>query len=158
VRVGLGFDLHHLEVGRRLVLGGVELPSDLGLRGHSDADVICHALIDALLGAAGLGDIGTVFPDTDPAFKDARSLDLLRDTAARCRAAGWRVENVDVTLLAQAPRVAPYRDKIRASLAGALGVEEGAVSVKGKTPDHLGAIGRGEGMAAQAAVLLAPIG
>lgn len=158
MRVGLGFDLHHLEVGRRLVLGGVELPSDLGLRGHSDADVICHALIDALLGAAGLGDIGTLFPDTDPAFKDAKSVDLLRDTAGRCRAAGWRVENVDVTLIAQAPRLAPYRDKIRASLAGALGVGEGAVSVKGKTPDHLGAIGRGEGIAAQAAVLLAPIG
>ncbi len=158
MRVGLGFDVHHLEVGRRLVLGGVELPSDLGLRGHSDADVICHALIDALLGAAGLGDIGTLFPDTDPAFKDARSLDLLRDATARCRTAGWRVENVDVTLLAQAPRLAPYRDQIRDSLAGALGVEKGAVSVKGKTPDHLGAIGRGEGMAAQAAVLLAPIG
>ncbi len=158
MRVGLGFDVHHLEVGRRLVLGGVELPSDLGLRGHSDADVICHALIDALLGAAGLGDIGTLFPDTDPAFKDARSLDLLRDATARCRTAGWRVENVDVTLLAQAPRLAPYRAQIRDSLAGALGVEKGAVSVKGKTPDHLGAIGRGEGMAAQAAVLLAPIG
>jgi 2-C-methyl-D-erythritol 2,4-cyclodiphosphate synthase len=154
VRVGLGFDVHHLEVGRRLVLGGVELPSDLGLRGHSDADVICHALIDALLGAAGLGDIGTLFPDTDPAFKNAKSLDLLRDATARCRTAGWRVENVDVTLLAQAPRLSPYRDQIRDSLARALGVEKGAVSVKGKTPDHLGAIGRGEGMAAQAVVLL----
>ena len=158
MRVGLGFDVHHLEVGRRLVLGGVELPSDLGLSGHSDADVVCHALIDALLGAAGLGDIGSLFPDSDPQFTDARSLDLLREATARCRSAGWRVENVDVTVLAQAPRLAPYRDRIRASLAGALGVEEGAVSVKGKTTDHLGAIGRGEGMAAQAAVLLAPIG
>lgn len=154
MRVGLGFDVHHLEIGRRLVLGGVEIPSDLGLRGHSDADVICHALIDALLGAAGLGDIGTLFPDTDAAFKDARSLDLLVETVRRCRDAGWRVENVDVTLLAQAPRLAPYRDRIRASLAGALGVEEVAVSVKGKTPDHLGALGRGEGMAAQAVVLI----
>jgi len=158
VRVGLGFDVHHLEVGHRLVLGGVELPSDLGLSGHSDADVVCHALIDALLGAAGLGDIGALFPDSDPQFKDARSLDLLQAATARCRSAGWRVENVDVTVLAQAPRLAPYRDRIRASLAGALGVEEGAVSVKGKTTDHLGAVGRGEGMAAQAAVLLAPIG
>lgn len=154
MRVGLGFDSHSLEVGRRLVLGGVELPSDLGLLGHSDADVICHALIDALLGAAGLGDIGSLFPDTDPRFKDARSIDLLRDTTARCRAAGWRVGNADVTLLAQAPRLAPYRDRIRSSLAEALGVDAGAVSVKGKTPDHLGAIGRGEGMAAQAVVLL----
>lgn len=154
MRVGLGFDLHHLEVGRRLVLGGVELPSDLGLSGHSDADVVCHALIDALLGAAGLGDIGSLFPDTDPKYRDAKSLDLLRETTARCRAAGWRVENADVTVLTQAPRLAPYRDQIRASLAGALGVETGAVSVKGKTPDHLGAIGRGEGMAAQAVVLL----
>jgi 2-C-methyl-D-erythritol 2,4-cyclodiphosphate synthase len=158
VRVGLGFDVHHLEVGRRLTLGGVELPSDLGLAGHSDADVICHALIDALLGAAGLGDVGTLFPDTDPAYRDARSLDLLVDTVRRCRDAGWRVENVDVTLLAQAPRLAPYRDKIRASLAGALGLDAAAVSVKGKTTDHLGALGRGEGMAAQAVALLAPIG
>jgi len=154
VRVGLGFDVHHLEVGRRLVLGGVELPFDLGLSGHSDADVVCHALIDALLGAAGLGDIGTLFPDTDPRYRDAKSLDLLREATARCLAAGWRVENADVTVLTQVPRLAPYRDQIRASLAGALGVDAGAVSVKGKTPDHLGAIGRGEGMAAQAAVLL----
>jgi 2-C-methyl-D-erythritol 2,4-cyclodiphosphate synthase len=158
VRVGLGFDVHQLEVGRRLTLGGVELPSDLGLAGHSDADVICHALIDALLGAAGLGDVGTLFPDTDPAYRDARSLDLLVDTVRRCRDAGWRVENVDVTLLAQAPRLAPYRDKIRASLAGALSLDAAAVSVKGKTTDHLGALGRGEGMAAQAVALLAPIG
>lgn len=136
------------------MLGGVELPSDVGLVGHSDADVICHALIDAVLGAAGLGDIGSLYPDSDPKFKGAKSLDLVRDATARCRASGWRVENVDVTLLAQAPRLAPYRDRIRASLAGALGVDEGAVSIKGKTPDHLGAIGRGEGMAAQAAVLL----
>ncbi len=158
MRVGLGFDVHHLEIGRKLILGGVELPSDLGLVGHSDADVICHALIDALLGAAGLGDIGTLFPDTDPAYRDARSLDLLVDAVRRCRDAGWRVENVDVTLLAQAPRLAPYREKIRASLADALGLDGAEVSLKGKTTDHLGALGRGEGMAAQAVALLAPIG
>ena len=108
MRVGSGFDLHRLEVGRPLILGGVELPWDLGLTGHSDADVICHALIDALCGAAGIGDIGTLFPDTDPAYRDARSLDLLRQVAEHCRRARWAVENADVTLLAQAPKVAPY--------------------------------------------------
>ena len=153
-RVGIGFDLHRLQVGRKLVLGGVELPWDLGLLGHSDADVICHALIDAVCGAAGLGDIGALFPDSDPQYRDARSLELLRSTVGRARQAGWTVGNADVTLLAQAPRISPYRDQIRASLAGALGVGEGDVAVKGTTTDHLGVIGRGEALAAQAAVLL----
>jgi 2-C-methyl-D-erythritol 2,4-cyclodiphosphate synthase len=154
VRVGTGFDLHRLEVGRPLILGGVELPWDLGLSGHSDADVICHALIDALCGAAGIGDIGTLFPDTDPAYKDARSLDLLREVAEHCRRARWAVENADVTLLAQAPKLAPYREAIRSNLASALGVDNAAVGVKGTTTDHVGAIGRGEALAAQAVVLL----
>jgi len=154
VRVGTGFDLHRLEVGRPLILGGVTLPWDLGLSGHSDADVICHALIDALCGAAGIGDIGTLFPDTDPKYKDARSLDLLREVAEHCHRARWAVENVDVTLIAQAPRVAPYREAIRSNLAAALGVDAAAVGVKGTTTDHVGAIGRGEALAAQAVVLL----
>ncbi len=154
VRVGTGFDIHRFEIGRRLVLGGVELPWDMGLSGHSDADVICHALIDAILGAAALGDVGALFPDSDPIYKDANSLDLLRQAAARCLSAGWQVENADVTLLAQAPRLAPYREEMRANLAGALQITPGAVSVKATTTDHLGVIGRGEALAAQAVVLL----
>jgi 2-C-methyl-D-erythritol 2,4-cyclodiphosphate synthase len=157
VRVGIGFDIHRLTVGRKLVLGGEELRWDLGLAGHSDADVICHALVDALCGAAGLGDIGSLFPDSDPAYKDARSLELLAETARRCRDAGWAVENADVTLLAEVPRLAPYRDRIRANLAGALGVKDGGVSVKATTTDHLGVIGKGEALAAQAVVLLRPL-
>lgn len=154
MRVGTGFDIHRFEIGRRLVLGGLELPWDLGLTGHSDADVICHTLIDAILGAAALGDVGELFPDTDPLYKDARSLDLLRQAAEQCSSAGWEVENADVTVLAQAPRLAPYRDQIRANLAGALRVAQSAVSVKATTTDHLGLIGRGEALAAQAVVLL----
>jgi 2-C-methyl-D-erythritol 2,4-cyclodiphosphate synthase len=126
----------------------------MGLLGHSDADVICHALIDALCGAAGIGDIGTLFPDDDPRYKDARSLDLLREVTDRCRRARWLVENADVTLLAQVPKLAPYREEIRNNLAGALGVDPAAVGLKATTTDHVGAIGRGEALAAQAVVLL----
>jgi 2-C-methyl-D-erythritol 2,4-cyclodiphosphate synthase len=154
VRVGIGFDVHRLVVGRRLVLGGVDLPWDLGLEGHSDADVICHALIDAVCGAAGLGDVGTLYPDSEERFKDARSIELLQDAVARSQAAGFRVENADVTLLAQAPRLTPYREEMERSLAAALQVEAGAVNVKATTTDHLGVIGRGEALAAQAVVLL----
>jgi 2-C-methyl-D-erythritol 2,4-cyclodiphosphate synthase len=154
VRVGTGFDLHRLALGRKLVLGGVELPWDMGLTGHSDADVICHALIDALCGAAAIGDIGTLFPDDDPKYKDARSLDLLREVADRCRREKWAVENVDVTLLAQVPRLAPYRDAIRKNLAAALGVAPEAVGLKATTTDHVGPIGKGEALAAQAVALL----
>jgi 2-C-methyl-D-erythritol 2,4-cyclodiphosphate synthase len=154
VRVGSGFDLHRLAVGRRLVLGGVELPWDMGLLGHSDADVICHALIDALCGAAGIGDIGTLFPDDDPRYKDARSLDLLREVTDHCRRVRWLVENADVTLLAQVLKLAPYREEIRNNLAGALGVDPAAVGLKATTTDQVGAIGRGEALAAQAVVLL----
>jgi 2-C-methyl-D-erythritol 2,4-cyclodiphosphate synthase len=154
VRVGTGFDIHRLAVGRRLVLGGVELPWDMGLQGHSDADVICHALIDALCGAAGIGDIGTLFPDSDPKYKDAQSLELLREVADHCRRARWAVENVDVTLLAQVPRLAPYREAIRTKLADALGIDAAAVGLKATTTDHLGPIGQGEALAAQAVALL----
>ena len=158
MRVGIGFDVHRLVVGRRLVLGGVELPWDLGLQGHSDADVICHALIDAVCGAAGLGDVGTLFPDSDERYRDAPSIELLKEAVGRSQAAGFRVENADVTLLAQAPRLSPYREQIRRSLAAALAVEPGAVNVKATTTDHLGAIGTGEALAAQAVVLLRPSG
>jgi 2-C-methyl-D-erythritol 2,4-cyclodiphosphate synthase len=154
VRVGSGFDIHRLVVGRRLVLAGVELPWDMGLQGHSDADVICHALIDALCGAAGIGDIGALFPDTDPKYKDARSIDLLREVAEHCRRARWAVENVDVTVLAQVPKLAPYREQMRNQLADALGVDPAAVGLKATTTDHLGPIGDGQALAAQAVALL----
>ena len=154
MRVGAGFDLHRLVIGRRLVLGGVELPWEMGLQGHSDADVICHAVIDALCGASGLGDIGTLFPDSDVKYKDARSLDLLREVVERCRREHWAVENVDVTLLAQVPRLAPYRDQIRQNLAQALGVDPSAVGVKATTTDHVGPLGEGQALAAQAVALL----
>jgi len=154
VRVGTGFDIHRLVVGRRLILAGVELPWDLGLQGHSDADVICHALIDALCGAAGIGDIGTLFPDTDPKYDGVRSLDLLREVTEHCRRARWIVENVDVTLLAQVPNLAPYREQMRNQLADALGIDPAAVGLKATTTDHLGPIGEGEALAAQAVALL----
>jgi len=154
VRVGSGFDIHRLVVGRRLILAGVELPWDLGLQGHSDADVICHALIDALCGAAGIGDIGTLFPDTDPKYEGVRSLDLLREVTEHCRRARWIVENVDVTLLAQVPKLAPYREQMRNQLADALGIDPAAVGLKATTTDHLGPIGEGQALAAQAVALL----
>jgi 2-C-methyl-D-erythritol 2,4-cyclodiphosphate synthase len=154
VRVGTGFDVHRLVVGRRLVLGGVELPWDMGLQGHSDADVICHALVDALCGAAGIGDIGTLFPDNDPKYRGARSLELLREVTEHCRRARWAVENVDVTLLAQVPKLAPYREQIRNNLADALGIDPAAVGLKATTTDHLGPIGEGQALAAQAVALL----
>jgi len=154
VRVGTGFDIHRLVVGRRLILAGVELPWDLGLQGHSDADVICHALIDALCGAAGIGDIGTLFPDTDPKYDGVRSLDLLREVTEHCRRARWIVENVDVTLLAQVPKLAPYREQMRNQLADALGIDPAAVGLKATTTDHLGPIGEGQALAAQAVALL----
>ena len=157
MRVGTGFDLHRLVVGRPLVLGGVTLPWDMGLQGHSDADVICHALIDALCGAAGIGDIGSLFPDDDPKYKGVRSLDLLREVTDHCRRARWAVENVDVTLLAQVPRLAPYREEIRNNLAGVLGIDTAAVGLKATTTDHVGPIGQGEALAAQAVALLKEI-
>ncbi len=150
MRVGIGYDVHRLEEGRRLVLGGVEIGHPLGLAGHSDADVVAHALVDALLGAVGLGDIGTHFPDTDERWKGASSLEFLRATAELLKQQGWRVVNADVTVVAEAPRLGPYVPKMRERLAGALDASPGSVSVKAKTPEGLGALGRGAGIAALA--------
>ncbi|NLW10355.1 MAG: 2-C-methyl-D-erythritol 2,4-cyclodiphosphate synthase [Firmicutes bacterium] len=153
-RVGQGFDLHRLEPGRRLVLGGVEIPAPFGLAGHSDADVAVHAVIDALLGAAALGDIGELFPDDDPAYKDIDSCLLLKEVMAKLAAAGFRPINLDLTIIAQQPKIAPYREKMKKNLADLLDVAETAVSIKATTTEGLGATGRGEGIAAQAVVLL----
>ena len=154
MRTGIGYDVHPLMAGRPLILGGVRIEHAKGLSGHSDADVLAHAIIDALLGAAALGDIGTHFPPGDPRFENASSIDLLRQTAVFLREHGHRVANIDSTVIAQEPRLAAHADTIRASLAQALGIPVDDVSVKSKTADHLGAIGRGEGIAALAIVLL----
>ncbi len=153
-RVGMGYDVHRTAVGRPLVLGGVRLQSDWGLDGHSDADVVAHALGDALLGAAGLGDLGAHFPPGDPTWKDASSLVLLGHIAEALRARGARVVNADVMLLAEAPRIAQHREAMAANLAGALGIEPGRVSVKATTNERLGFVGRGEGLAAMAVALV----
>ncbi|NLY89537.1 MAG: 2-C-methyl-D-erythritol 2,4-cyclodiphosphate synthase [Firmicutes bacterium] len=154
-RVGHGFDLHRLQAGRRLVLGGVEIPAPFGLAGHSDADVAVHAIIDALLGAAALGDIGALFPDDDPAYKDIDSCLLLAEVMAKLAAAGFSPVNLDLTIIAQQPKLAPYREKMKKKLCNVLGLAETAVSVKATTTEGLGPTGRGEGIAAQAVVLLA---
>jgi 2-C-methyl-D-erythritol 2,4-cyclodiphosphate synthase len=154
VRIGHGVDVHPLVAGRRLVIGGVEIPFDRGLGGHSDADVLLHAVTDALLGAAGLGDIGRHFPDTDPAHHGADSRQLLRDAMTRVRTAGYVVVNVDATIIAQAPRMAPHVPAMVANLAADLEVRADRVNVKAKTTERLGFAGRGEGIAAEAVVLL----
>jgi 2-C-methyl-D-erythritol 4-phosphate cytidylyltransferase/2-C-methyl-D-erythritol 2,4-cyclodiphosphate synthase len=153
-RVGTGYDLHRLVEGRPLVLGGVTVPAGRGALGHSDADVVCHAATDALLGAACLGDIGGHFPDTDPRWTDASSLELLRESVALVREAGYRVVNVDVVVVLERPKIAPYLSRIRASLAEVLGVSVDNVSVKGKTNEGVDAVGRGEAIAAHAVALL----
>ncbi|RPI47468.1 MAG: 2-C-methyl-D-erythritol 2,4-cyclodiphosphate synthase [Betaproteobacteria bacterium] len=157
MRVGQGFDVHALVPGRRLVIGGVEIPYEKGLAGHSDADVLIHAVCDALLGAAGLGDIGRHFPDTDPQFRDADSTVLLGEVVRKVAAGGWRVVNVDATIIAQAPRMAPYIGRMQEILRANLDAEC-AVNSKAKTTEKLGAIGRGEGIAAEAVALLAARG
>ena len=154
IRIGQGFDVHALVTGRRLVIGGVEIPSARGLLGHSDADVLLHAITDAIVGAAGLGDIGRLYPDSDAQFKDANSRALLRDAVARVTATGWRIGNVDATVIAEQPKIAPHVPAMCAAIAAECGVEAGAVNVKGKTSEKLGFTGRGEGIAAFAAVLL----
>jgi 2-C-methyl-D-erythritol 2,4-cyclodiphosphate synthase len=154
VRTGIGWDSHRLTEGRALILGGVTIPYDRGLDGHSDADVLTHAVIDALLGAAGLDDIGALFPDTDAAYKDADSLALLRDVVGRVAAAGYAVVNVDTTVVMERPKLSPHRADIRATLAAALGVGEGDVNVKASTGEGLGFVGRGEGVAALAVATL----
>lgn len=148
--VGLGYDSHRLVAGRRLVLGGVEIPSELGLEGHSDADVLTHAVIDALLGAAGMGDIGQHFPDTDERWRDADSMELLRAVVGMVEEAGYRVANVDCTVVLEAPKLAPHREAIGESLAGALGVQATRVNVKASTGERMGFVGRGEGAVALA--------
>jgi 2-C-methyl-D-erythritol 2,4-cyclodiphosphate synthase len=154
LRVGTGFDVHALVPGRRLVLGGVEIGHARGLLAHSDGDVLLHAIADAVLGAAGLGDIGRMFPDDDERWRGADSRALLRQVGARVRAAGWAVENVDCTVIAQAPKIAPHVEAMRVAIAQDLALEVGAVGIKGKTTERLGFTGRGEGIAAQAVVLL----
>jgi 2-C-methyl-D-erythritol 4-phosphate cytidylyltransferase / 2-C-methyl-D-erythritol 2,4-cyclodiphosphate synthase len=156
-RAGTGYDLHRLVAGRPLVLGGVTIPFERGALGHSDADVVCHALTDAILGAAGLGDIGRHFPDTDARWKDANSLALLRQVVALVRGAGFAIGNVDVTVVLEAPKISGHVDAIRASVAGALGIEVTRVSIKGKTNEGVDAVGRGEAIAAHAIALIRAI-
>lgn len=154
MRIGHGYDVHRLTQGRRLILGGVDIPWDRGLLGHSDADVLTHAVMDALLGAAGLGDIGKAFPDTDPAYEGADSVALLEQVARMIGQAGYRVGNVDATVLAQRPKLLPHIPQMRSNLARAMGVAEGRVNVKATTEEGLGFTGSGEGMAAHAVCLL----
>ncbi len=154
IRVGIGYDSHRFVTGRPLTLGGVQIPSEVGLDGHSDADAICHAVTDAILGAAGLGDIGEMFPDTDPANKDRDSIGMLEAAVRRISSAGYRVNQVDVSVVAETPRLTPHRDKIRSRLASALGIDSASVSVKGKTNEGMGWIGRKEGLACIAVATL----
>jgi 2-C-methyl-D-erythritol 2,4-cyclodiphosphate synthase len=156
MRVGIGHDTHRLVEGRPLLLGGVRVEHSRGLVGHSDADVILHALTDALLGAAGLGDIGDAYPDTDPAYADADSRRFLTETLGRLKRAGWQVVNVDVIVFAQEPKLGPVKAAIRANLASLLGVETSAVNVKAKTGELVGHIGRAEAIGCQAVALIAP--
>jgi len=154
LRVGHGYDVHRLTEGRALILGGVTIPYEKGLLGHSDADVLTHAIMDALLGAAGLDDIGQLFPDSDDAYLGADSLALLTQVGKVLNRAGWQVVNVDATLVAQAPKIAPYRAQMAENLSRALGVEAGQIHVKATTEEHLGFTGDGSGMAAHAVALL----
>ena len=155
MRIGQGFDVHALVAGRKLIVGGVDIPFDRGLEGHSDADVLLHAITDAILGAAALGDIGRHFPDADPAFKGADSRVLLREAAVRVRNAGFSLMNVDATIIAQAPKMAPHIPAMVANIAADLGLPPSQVNVKAKTTERLGFTGRGEGIAAEAVALLA---
>ncbi len=154
MRIGHGYDVHRLVEGRKLILGGVEIPWEKGLLGHSDADVLCHALMDALLGAAALGDIGKLFPDRDPAYEGADSVGLLRQVTALLREAGWRLGNADMTVIAQRPKLAPYIPEMRRILAGAMDADLSQVSVKATTEEGLGFSGEGLGIAAHAVVLI----
>jgi 2-C-methyl-D-erythritol 2,4-cyclodiphosphate synthase len=155
VRTGIGYDSHRFAAGGPLLLGGVRIPADVHCAGHSDGDAVAHAVTDAVLGAANAGDIGTMFPDTDPANKGRDSISMLRDAAERVRARGWNVSNVDVTVITERPRLAAHREAMAAALAGGLGVSASAVSVKGKTNEGMGWIGGGEGLAVIAVATLA---
>ena len=154
MRIGIGYDTHRLVVDRPLVLGGLRVQHHQGLDGHSDADVVLHALVDALLGAAGLGDIGDAYPDADPAYKDADSLTFVRETMAKLNQKGYRVVNVDITIFAQAPKLGPVKGQMRTHIAGMLGLDHDAVNVKAKTGEGVGAIGRAEAIGCQVAVLI----
>ena len=154
IRIGQGYDVHRLTEGRRLILGGVEIPWEKGLLGHSDADVLLHALMDAMLGAAALGDIGAIFPDNDIRYEGADSMELLRQVKALLDEKGWRVGNMDATIIAQKPKLSPFIPAMRKNIADLLGIDLSAVSVKATTEEHLGFTGRGEGISAQAVVLL----
>jgi 2-C-methyl-D-erythritol 2,4-cyclodiphosphate synthase len=153
-RVGIGVDAHAFTEGRRLVLGGVQIEHDRGLAGHSDADVVCHAACDAILGAAGLEDIGHLFPPGDPAYEGASSLALLGEAWERVRGLGWELVNLDAVVILEEPRIAPHRERMRTAVAGALGAEPGRVTVRATTTDGLGFTGRGEGAACHAVALL----
>ena len=157
MRIGHGYDVHRLVAGRKLILGGVEVPFEKGLDGHSDADVLTHAVMDALLGAAAMGDIGKLFPDTDDRYLGADSVALLREVDRRLTEAGYRLGNLDVTVIAQRPKLAPYINQMRQNLAAALRTELQNVSVKATTEEHLGFTGSGEGIAAHAVCLLEPL-
>ena len=157
MRIGHGYDVHRLVVGRSLILGGVRIPFEKGLDGHSDADVLTHAVMDALLGAAAMGDIGKLFPDTDDRYLGADSIALLREVDRRLTEAGYRLGNLDVTVIAQRPKLAPYINQMRQNLAAALHTELQNVSVKATTEEHLGFTGSGEGIAAHAVCLLEPL-
>jgi len=154
MRIGHGYDVHRLVAGRKCILGGVDIPSELGLLGHSDADVLCHAISDALLGAAALGDIGRHFPDTDPAYKGISSILLLKQVAALLGEKGFRPVNIDATLILQKPKISPHAQQMRENIAAAIGVEIDCISVKATTTEGLGFAGRGEGVAAHAVVLV----
>lgn len=154
MRIGEGWDVHALVAGRALIIGGVRIEHPMGLMGHSDADVLLHALTDALLGAAGLGDIGTHFPDTDPAFRGADSVRLLQEAARRVRDTGYDIGNLDSTVIAQAPRLAPHIAAMRACIATALQISESQVNIKAKTAEHMGPVGQGLAMEARAVALL----
>ena len=154
LRIGQGYDVHRLTEGRALILGGVTVPYERGLDGHSDADVLTHAIMDALLGAAGLGDIGRLFPDSDERYRGISSLLLLREVEKCLRDNGWQVVNLDSTIVAQAPKLAPYRETMRRNLAEALGIDVSCVSVKATTEEHLGFTGEGLGISAHAVALI----
>ena len=153
-RIGLGYDVHAFAEGRRLVLGGVEIPHDKGRDGHSDADVLVHAIMDAIVGAMRAGDIGKLFPDTDPAYKDADSVKVLELVGALAREQGYSIEDIDSVVMLQEPKMSPYREQMRANIAAALRIPVDNVGVKATTPEHLGYEGRGEGASAQAICLL----
>ena len=157
MRIGSGFDIHRLVPGRKLVLGGVTIPFEKGLLGHSDADVLTHAICDALLGAAALGDIGQHFPDTDDRYKDIDSLKLLSYTMSMIEQKGYRVGNIDATIFAEAPKVGPHRDDMRITIANTIHVEKSKINIKATTLEGLGAIGRGEGIGAMCTALLEPV-